>query len=150
MKLAQSDFGGKLDAVTDSVVNFATFVGVAIAAYRMAGPLYPKLFRIFMIGCALCAATAYWVFKTCDEDSPVDCWRSSPRAIYVYGILPFALLGRMDLLMWAATIGGFVCPVVLCAICFSGAVTRRPEPAGCDRGAPNVVERKSSAEIGVN
>ena len=64
MKLAQSDFGGKLDAVTDSVVNFAMFVGVAIAAYRMAGPLYLKLFRIFMIGCALCAATAYWVYKT--------------------------------------------------------------------------------------
>ena len=65
-------------------------------------------------------------------------------------MIPFALLGRMDLLMWAAMIGSFVFPVLLCAVCFSGAVTRRPEPAGYDSGAPNVVERKSSREIGVN
>ena len=117
MKLAQTDFGGMLDAVTDSIVNFATFVGVAIAAYKMSGPLYPKMFVLFMIGCALCAATAYWVYATRGEDSRSLLEKLTSRD-FVYGILPFALLGRMDLLMWAALIGSFVFPVLLWSLTF--------------------------------
>ena len=112
IKLAQSEFGGRLDAVTDSLVNFATFVGVAIAAYRMGGPLYPKLFGVFMVGCVVCAATAYWVYKTRAQDSLSLLEKLTSRD-FVYGILPFALLGRMDLLMWAAVIGSFIFPVLL-------------------------------------
>jgi len=58
MKLGETDFGGKLDAVTDAVANVAMFVGVAIAAYKMAGPIYLKLFGLFMVGCVCSAATA--------------------------------------------------------------------------------------------
>jgi phosphatidylglycerophosphate synthase len=117
MKLAQSDFGGKLDAVTDSVVNFAMFVGVAIAAYKMGGPLYLQLFPLFMTGCILCAATAYWVAQTRAQDSLSLLEKLTSRD-FVYAIIPFAILGRMDLLMWAAAIGSFVFPVLLWSLTF--------------------------------
>jgi phosphatidylglycerophosphate synthase len=117
MKLAQSDFGGRLDAITDSIVNFATFVGVAIAAYRMGGRLYPKLFALFMVGCMLCAATAYWVYRTRAEDSQSLLEKLTSRD-FVYGFLPFAIFGRMDLLMMAAVIGSFAFPVLLWSLTF--------------------------------
>jgi len=117
MKLAQTDFGGKLDAITDSIVNFATFVGVAIAAYRMGGPLYPKVFALFMVGCVLCAATAYWVYRTRAQDSQSLLEKLTSRD-FVYVFLPFAIFGRMDLLMMTALIGSFVFPVLLWSLTF--------------------------------
>ena len=117
MKLAQSDFGGKLDAVTDTVVNFAMFVGVAIAAYKLGGPLYLKLFPLFMTGCILCAATAYWVAQTRAQDSLSLLEKLTSRD-FVYAVIPFAILGRMDLLMWAAVIGSFVFPLLLWSLTF--------------------------------
>ena len=120
MKLAQSDFGGKLDAVTDSIVNFAMFVGVAIAAYRTGGSFYLKLFAPFMLGCSLCAATAYWVYKTRAQDSQSLLEKLTSRD-FVYGCFPFVLFGRVDLLMWAAVLGSFIFPVLLWSLTF-----RRP------------------------
>jgi len=112
MTLGESDFGGKLDAVTDAIANFAMFVGVAIAAYKMGGPLYLKLFALFTIGCACSAATAYWVYRTRAADSRSLLEKLTSRD-FVYVIIPFALLGRMDLMMWTAAIGSFAFPIVL-------------------------------------
>lgn len=136
MKLMESDFGGKLDAATDALVNLAMFVGVAFAASRLGGALYLKLFGFFALGCALSAATAYWVHRTRADDSHALLEKLTSRD-FVYLIIPFALLGRMDLMMWTATIGSFTFPLVLWSLTF-----RRPkraakvEPgltAGCDR-----------------
>ena len=111
MKLMQSDFGGMLDAVTDSIVNFAMFVGVAVGAYRGGGPLYLKLFPVFMLGCALCAATAYWVYKK--RAGSLSMLEKLTSRDFVYGCFPFLLFGRIDLLMWAAVIGSFMFPLLL-------------------------------------
>jgi phosphatidylglycerophosphate synthase len=117
MKLAQSNFGGLLDAVTDSIVNFATFVGVAIAAYKMGGSPYLKLFGLFMAGCALSAATAYWVSRTRAGDSQSLLEKLTSRD-FVYAMIPFALIGRMDLMMWTAMVGSFIFPVLLWSLTF--------------------------------
>jgi phosphatidylglycerophosphate synthase len=117
MKLSQSDFGAALDAVTDCVVNFAMFAGIAMAAYRMAGPLYLKLFGFFLIGCALSAATAYWVYRTRAADSLSILEKLTSRD-FVYAMIPFALAGRMDLMMWLAVIGSFVFPIFLWSLTF--------------------------------
>ena len=120
MKLSQSDFGGRLDAITDSVVNFAMFAGIATAAYRMAGPLYLELFGFFLIGCALSAATAYWVYRTRASDSLSLLEKLTSRD-FVYAMIPFAIAGRMDLMMWLAVIGSCAFPIFLWAVTF-----RRP------------------------
>ncbi len=117
MKLAQSEFGGRLDAITDSVVNFAMFVGVAVAAYRTGGAFYGQLFAVFMLGCFLCAGTAYWVFKTRADDSLSLLEKVTSRD-FVYGCFPFVLFGRVDLLMWAAVIGSFIFPLLLWSMTF--------------------------------
>jgi phosphatidylglycerophosphate synthase len=119
MKLAQTDFGATLDAVTDAIVNFATFVAIAIAAYKTGGPLYLKLFALFIVGCALSGATAYWVAKTRAEDFRSLLEKHTSRD-NVYGFLLFAILGRMDLLMWTAMLGSFVFPAVLWALALRG------------------------------
>ena len=121
MKLGESDFGGKLDAVTDAIANFAMFVGVAMAAYKLGGPLYLKLFALFVIGCACSATTAYWVYRTRAADSRSLLEKLTSRD-FVYVIIPFALLGRMDLMMWTAVIGSFAFPIVLWSLTF-----RRPK-----------------------
>ena len=115
MKLGETDFGGKLDAVTDTVANFAMFAGIAIAAYRIGGPIYLKLFGIFLVGCGCSAATAYWVHKTRAADSQSLLEKLTSRD-FVYLVVPFALIGRMDLMMWTATIGSFIFPIVLWAL----------------------------------
>lgn len=121
MKLGETDFGGKLDAVTDAVANFAMFVGVAIAAYKMAGPIYLELFGLFMVGCVCSAATAYWVYRTRAADSRSLLEKLTSRD-FVYVIIPFALFGRMDLMMWTALIGSFIFPILLWSLTF-----RRPK-----------------------
>ena len=120
MKLSQSDFGATLDAVTDSVVNFAMFAGIAAAAARVGGMFYFRLFGLFLVGCVLSAIAAYWVYRTRGADSRSLLEKLTSRD-FVYAMLPFAVWGRMDLMMWVATIGSFVFPVFLWAITF-----RRP------------------------
>ncbi len=117
MKLSQSDFGATLDAVTDSIVNFAMFAGIALAAYRIGGPLYFKLFGLFLIGCALSATAAYWVYKTRADDSLSLLEKLTSRD-FVYLMIPFALAGRMDLMMWLAVIGSFAFPIFLWGVTF--------------------------------
>ncbi len=131
MKLAQSAFGGMLDAVTDSIVNFAMFVGVAIAAYKIGGPLYTKLFGLFMVGCILSAGTAFWVSRTRAQDSQSLLEKLTSRD-FVYALIPFAIIGRMDLMMWVATAGSFVFPLLLWSLTF-----RRPK-------APSPAKRQVS------
>jgi phosphatidylglycerophosphate synthase len=131
MKLAQSAFGGMLDAVTDSIVNFAMFVGVAIAAYKIGGPLYTKLFGLFMVGCILSAGTAFWVSRTRAQDSQSLLEKLTSRD-FVYALIPFAIIGRMDLMMWVATAGSFVFPLLLWSLTF-----RRPK-------APSPAKRQAS------
>jgi phosphatidylglycerophosphate synthase len=121
MKLGETDFGGKLDAVTDAIANVAMFVGVAIAAYKMAGPIYLKLFGLFMIGCVCSATTAYWVYRTRAADSRSLLEKLTSRD-FVYVIIPFAIFGRMDLMMWTAVIGSFIFPILLWSLTF-----RRPK-----------------------
>ncbi|HVN28623.1 MAG TPA: CDP-alcohol phosphatidyltransferase family protein [Candidatus Binataceae bacterium] len=115
MKLSQSDFGASLDAVTDTIVNFAMFAGIASAAYRVGGSLYLKLFGFFLIGCALSAAASYWVYRKDSAESRSLLEKLTSRD-FVYALIPFALIGRMDLMMWVATIGSFVFPIFLWAI----------------------------------
>jgi len=135
MKLSQSDFGGRLDAITDSIVNFAMFAGIAVAASRIGGPLYFKLFGFFLVGCALSAAAAYWVYKTRAGDSLSLLEKLTSRD-FVYVMIPFAFAGRMDLMMWLAVVGSFIFPLVLWFVTFrkqakhqdtnSGNVVRHP------------------------
>jgi hypothetical protein len=93
------------------------FVGVTMAAYKMGGPLYLKLFALFMVGCACSAATAYWVYRTRAADSQSLLEKLTSRD-FVYVIIPYALLGRMDLMMWTAVIGSFAFPIVLWSLTF--------------------------------
>ena len=112
IKLSETDFGGKLDAVTDTVANFAMFAGIACAAYRIGGPIYLRLFGVFLLGCSFSAATAYWVHKTRAADSQALLEKLTSRD-FVYLIIPFALVGRMDVMMWMSAVGSFVFPVAL-------------------------------------
>jgi phosphatidylglycerophosphate synthase len=132
MKLSQSEFGATLDAVTDSIVNFAMFAGIALAAYQMGGALYLKLFGLFMAGCALSAVAAYWVYKTRADDSLSILEKLTSRD-FVYLMIPFALAGRMDLMMWLAVIGSFAFPIFLWSVTF-----RRPRAISDQRAESSI------------
>lgn len=113
MKLAQSEYGGKLDAVTDLIVNIATFTAIGLAAYRNAGPAIARLFPFFVIGCVLSAAVAYRIVSTAHGKEALSLLEKHTSRDNVYAFFLFALLGRLDLLVWVATIGSFVFPIAM-------------------------------------
>jgi hypothetical protein len=74
-----------------------------------------------MVGCVCSAATACWVYRTRAADSRSLLEKLTSRD-FVYVIIPFALFGRMDLMMWTALIGSFIFPILLWSLTF-----RRPK-----------------------
>jgi len=60
LKLQESEFGHKLDIVTDNIVHVAIFSGLAAGFYRQTGDhLYIQLLAVLLGGFALCGAVVY-------------------------------------------------------------------------------------------
>ncbi|MDI9570002.1 MAG: CDP-alcohol phosphatidyltransferase family protein [Pseudomonadota bacterium] len=60
LKLQESEFGHKLDIVTDNIVHVAIFSGLAVGYYRQTGDhLYIQLLGVLLGGFALCGVAVY-------------------------------------------------------------------------------------------
>ena len=64
LKMCETDWGGKLDMITDNIVHVALFVGLMAGCYRASGnPAYFYLLPILLVGFALCAAGVAFAVK---------------------------------------------------------------------------------------
>jgi len=116
LRMVESEFGGKLDVLTDNLVHIAIFIGVMTGCFRASqSHLYIYLLVLLLIGFGLCAisvnralslsgdAAARWI-------SRVE--RATGRD-FAYLVAIFALINRLAWFAWGVTFGAYVFAGVL-------------------------------------
>ncbi len=116
LKMIESDFGGKLDVVTDNVVHVAVFVGLMVGCYRVAhSSAYLYLIPIQLGGFAMCAYATMRAFKVKGEQAAawldkVDRWSGRD---FAYMLVVLALINRLEYFAWGTAFGTYVFAAVL-------------------------------------
>lgn len=120
LKLMETRFGHYLDVVTDNVVHFAIFAGIAFGLFRASGdPLYLHALWVLMGGFTLCI---FAVYQCILKRSPAELERS-PRTVrllalltnrdFAYILLLLAVIHRLDWFLLGAAAGTYVFAAIL-------------------------------------
>jgi len=125
LKLQESRFGHYLDIITDNIVHFAIFVGIAFGLYHDTGNAwYLRILWIMLGGFGLCSLAVYLCILRFGEDQ----LKASPTAIRFMALLSnrdfaylIALLAVVDRLNWfliGSALGSYVFAAALCTISY--------------------------------
>jgi 1L-myo-inositol 1-phosphate cytidylyltransferase / CDP-L-myo-inositol myo-inositolphosphotransferase len=116
LKMCETDFGGKLDVVTDNIVHVAVFVGIFTGVYRAShNDAFLYLMAVQLGGFALAAVATYLAFHS--RDSGAQRWieaveRWSGRD-FAYMLVGFALLNRLSWFCWGTAFGTYIFAIAL-------------------------------------
>jgi phosphatidylglycerophosphate synthase len=116
LKMIESDFGGKLDVVTDNVVHAAVFVGLLVGCYRVDhSRAYLYLIPILLGGFTMCAYATWRAFKMKGEQAAqwldkVDRWSGRD---FAYLLVILAVINRLAFFAWGTAFGTYVFALVL-------------------------------------
>jgi phosphatidylglycerophosphate synthase len=116
LKMIESDFGGKLDVVTDNIVHAAVFVGLFVGCYRVEhSRAYLYLIPIQLCGFAMCAYATMRAFKVKGEQAAawldkVDRWSGRD---FAYLLVVLASINRLEYFAWGTAFGTYVFAAVL-------------------------------------
>jgi phosphatidylglycerophosphate synthase len=119
LKFMESDYGEYLDTMCDNIINILTFIGIAIGVAKQSGLLASLIpFVLLLIGGTLIFILIYfpkgsgkgYSFKGTRMYDVVLLLASRN---FIYVILLFAILGRLDYFLWLAGFGSNIFAMVL-------------------------------------
>lgn len=116
LKMSETEFGGKLDVITDNIVHVAIFVGIYTGVYRAShNDTFLYLMAVQLGGFALAAVATYLAFHSRDSGAQrwldaVDRWSGRD---FAYLLVGFALLDRLQWFCWGTAFGIYVFAIAL-------------------------------------
>ncbi len=116
LQMSESDFGGRLDLITDNIVHVAIFAGVYLGCYRAShSAAFLYLLPVFMVAFALAALSTYVAFRVRGPDAQqwLDRVDQVSGRDFAYALVLFALFNRLDYFAWGTALGTYVFAFVL-------------------------------------
>jgi phosphatidylglycerophosphate synthase len=116
LQMCETEWGGKLDVITDNVVHIAVFAGIFIGVYRAgANPIFLWLMVVQLAGFAIAALSTFMAFRI--RGPQAEMWIEKVERIsgrdFAYLLIGFALFNRLEWFCWGTAFGIYVFAVVL-------------------------------------
>ncbi len=111
LKMSESNFGGKLDVLTDNIVHVGVFIGIFAGCYRASGSsVYFWLTILVLIGFGACSYATYRAFSLRGEIAEqwlesLDRWSGRD---FAYLLVVLALINRLEWFAWGTAFGTYV------------------------------------------
>jgi phosphatidylglycerophosphate synthase len=111
LRLVESNFGAKLDVLTDNLVHLAIFAGLIIGCYRTShSSIYFYLLAILGLGFVLCAIASHRALKR--DGSNAEKWIERVERVtgrdFAYLVVILAVFDRLDWFAWGTAFGTYV------------------------------------------
>jgi len=116
LKMVESEFGGKLDVLTDNIVHVGVFIGLLVGCYRVDhSRAYLYLIPILLGGFIMCAYATWRAFKIKGAQAAawldkVDRWSGRD---FAYLVVVLAIANRLEYFAWGTAFGSYVFALAL-------------------------------------
>jgi len=116
LQMRETEWGGRLDVITDNIVHVAIFAGVFIGVYREStNPIFLWLLPLQLGGFALAALSTFMAFRI--RGPQAKRWIEQVERVsgrdFAYLLVGFALFNRLQWFCWGTAFGIYVFALVL-------------------------------------
>jgi phosphatidylglycerophosphate synthase len=116
LQMRETEWGGRLDVITDNIVHVAIFAGVFVGVYRdSTNPIFLWLLPLQLGGFALAALSTFMAFRI--RGPQAEKWIEQVERVsgrdFAYLLIGFALFNRLEWFCWGTAFGIYVFAFVL-------------------------------------
>ena len=116
LQMRETEWGGRLDVITDNIVHVAIFAGVFVGVYReSSNPIFLWLLPLQLGGFALAALSTFMAFRI--RGPQAKRWIEQVERVsgrdFAYLLVGFALFNRLQWFCWGTAFGIYVFALVL-------------------------------------